>query len=169
MGDYSSGNGDVFYGQSYGDSSGGYGSGGGSGNGGGSGIATGGIVMSAFNLFDPNAKRYKKARWSNMRNNAQLRINNIARQQAAFTDESARNTEELKQDMYSRGLGNSSIGTENEAYYERVKERTNAGLADEMQNAENNRRMVNAQINYERKSGYVQLIDSIVQTAASML
>jgi hypothetical protein len=168
MGDYgfSGGDGDV-YGQ--------YGGGGGSGgsNGGALGLSdsTGGASRAWGNnglfgtlndLIAPNARKYKRAMNSYARGQAKYRIDQLARERANFDDQSQRKTEELQQDMVSRGLGGSSIEHEDEAYYERVKQRTYEQLGQEQGLAQQNADLVEKRIKYERGSTYAHIVDSIV-------
>lgn len=120
-----------------------------------------GIFGSILGLT-PKAQKYKKSMRVLQRQQADSRINEIQRQQDFRTKEDPREQAMLKGQMFGRGLGKSSIFDQDKDRLSMIQGNRNAGLAEGAAYAKEYRKMLNFKFAYERRSQYIQIIDSII-------
>lgn len=123
-----------------------------------------GIFGSILGLT-PKAQKYKKSMRKLQRQQADNRINEVARQQGFRAKEDPREQAMLKGNMFSRGLGKSSIHDQDRDRLTMIQGNRNAALAEGMKYAQEYRKMINFKFATERRSQYIQIIDSILGLA----
>jgi hypothetical protein len=123
-----------------------------------------GIFGSILGLT-PKAQKYKKSMRVLQRQQADNRINEIGRQQDFRAKEDPREQAMLKGQMYGRGLGKSSIFDQDRDRLTTIQGNRNASLEEGMKYAREYRKMINFKFATERRSQYIQIIDSIIGLA----
>lgn len=123
-----------------------------------------GIFGSILGLT-PKAQKYKKSMRVLQRQQAENKINEISRQQDFRSTEDPREQAMLKGQMFGRGLGKSSIFDQNRDRLTTIQGNRNAALSEGMKYAQEYRKMLNFKFAYERRSQYIQIIDSIIGLA----
>lgn len=123
-----------------------------------------GIFGSILGLT-PKAQKYKKSMRVLERQQADNRINEVARQQDFRTKEDPREQAMLKGEMFGRGLGKSTIFDQDQDRLTTIQGNRNAALTEAAKYAKEYRKMLNFKFAYERRSQYIQIIDSILGIA----
>ena len=93
-------------------------------------------------------------------------INDVQRQQDTRAVEDPREQASLKQGLWGRGLGKSTIAEQDTSRLTGQQERRNASLAEAHKVAQYNKEYIKFKQKYDRESRYYQLVDSIISIAA---
>lgn len=123
-----------------------------------------GIFGSILGLT-PKAQKYKKSMRKLQRNEADNRIAEANRQIAFRTTEDPREQAALKQGMFGRGLGKSTIHDQDKARLDTIQSSRNARMKEGHEQATEYRRMLSHKFALERRSQYIQIIDSLLGLA----
>lgn len=123
-----------------------------------------GIFGSILGLT-PKAQKFKKAQRVLQRQEAESKINEVNRQIDFRTREDPREQASLNQQMFARGLGKSSISDQEKDRLTNIQQSRNAHLQEGLAYANEYRKMLNFKFAYERRSQYIQIIDSILGLA----
>lgn len=123
-----------------------------------------GIFGSILGLT-PKAQKYKKAMRKLQRNEADNRINEVERQIAFRGTEDVREQAGLKQTMFGRGLGKSTISDQETERLSTVQSHRNTRLKEAQAQAKLYRQMLSHKWALERRSQYIQIIDSLLGIA----
>lgn len=123
-----------------------------------------GIFGSILGLT-PKAQKYKKSMRVLQRNEAENRINEVNRQISFRASEDPREQAALKQGMFGRGLGKSTINDQETARLTTIQSHRNQRLQEASAQAREYRKMLNFKFALERRSQYIQIIDSLLGLA----
>ena len=123
-----------------------------------------GIFGSILGLT-PKAQKYKKAMRKLQRNEADNRINEANRQIAFRATEDPREQANLKQTSFARGLGKSTIFDQDKDRLTQIQTQRNTRLGEAHAQATLYRQMLSHKFALERRSQYIQIIDSILGIA----
>lgn len=93
-------------------------------------------------------------------------IADVDRQIANRAVEDPREQASLKQGLWGRGLGKSTIADQDTARLTGMQERRNASLADARKVAQYHKEYLKFKQKYDRESRYYALVDSIISVAA---
>lgn len=124
-----------------------------------------GFFTSILNLT-PKAQKYKKQQRSLERRQAWARIESVQRGIAFREKEDPREQAMLKQSAWGRGLGKSSIYDQDKERLSMVQGHRRAALDTEYDMAIRYRKLIKAKHKYERRSQYMEMLDSILSIAA---
>lgn len=125
-----------------------------------------GIMTSIGGLFSPRIKKYQRSvkRLETLRAN-QL-VANADRALAFREKEDPREQAFLKQRMFGRGLGKSSINDEETERLGMIQSQRMARLKEAQDYAYAFKKMIRRKHDYEKVNKYMQIIDSIISIAA---
>ena len=123
-----------------------------------------GIFGSILGLT-PKAQKYKKAMRKLQRNEADNRIKEVDRQIAFRGTEDPREQANLKQTSFARGLGKSTIFDQDKGRLDMIQGQRNTRLSEAQAQAKLYRQMLSHKFALERRSQYIQIIDSLLGLA----
>ncbi len=138
---------------------------------GGLGAAGGtGFISSLFGAFSPTIKKAKKASRSYQRAVRQAAVEGAIRSKAQFEDKSYRDEQEMDQALAARGLGaNSSIPTEDKAYFARAKDRAIQGLDTDINLAVKGKKLLDYEIRAQRLNEYMGYVNQLLGVAGGTI
>lgn len=137
----------------------------------GGGVAGGGanLITGLYSEFNPTTRKYGKLKNSYNRQMAQAALENAILQKEQYMDQSARNEQELQQSLYGRGLGKSSIATEDTDFFNRAKSRAIAQMDANISGAQARKRLVDYEIRANRLNTYMGYVNSLLGMAGGMI
>lgn len=122
-------------------------------------------IFSSIYSMGPQAQRMKKAKFRLERAAANKAIADIEGQQRLRKVEDPREQAYLKQGLFGRGLGKSTIAEQDTARLTGQQAERNAALRRALHTAVRYKQYLKKKQRYERKSVYAQALDTIVSAA----
>jgi hypothetical protein len=120
-----------------------------------------GVFGSIFNL-GPQGSRYRKAKFKLERAQANKAIQDIESQQRLRAVEDPREQAHMKQSMFARGLGKSTISDQDTSRLTGQQKARNEALTRSLHVATRYKQYLKKRQRYERKSVYSQMLDSLL-------
>lgn len=125
--------------------------------------------LNLYNTFNPLTRRLNTATGSQQRRVARHQFRHAVRTRDEYSERSARDRQYLQQDLYGRGLGNSSIATEDQAMFERSRERALADMNEQVKIARNQQQLVDYGIRAQRQNMYMGYLDNFLGLAGGIM
>lgn len=125
-----------------------------------------GIMTSIGGLFSPRIKKYQRSIKNLEKQRAANMVANADRAIAFREKEDPREQAHLKQSMWARGLGKSSISDQDTERLSMIQSQRNARLKEAQSYAYAYKKMIRRKHDYEKVNKYMQIIDSIISIAA---
>lgn len=122
-----------------------------------------GFFQSIYDLADPS---YRRARQKYEKKQANRAIADIQAQLAFREREDPREQAHLKQGLWGRGLGKSSIAQQDTDRLTFMQDQRRASINRAFDLARQYKRMIKKKHRYERNSAYAAMLDSIISLAA---
>lgn len=122
-------------------------------------------IFSSIYSMGPQAQRMKKAKFRLERSAANKAIQDIVSQQELRKTEDPREQAHMKQSLFARGLGKSTIAEQDTARLTGQQRARNEALDRALHVASRYKQYVKKRQRYERKSVYAQALDTIVSAA----
>jgi hypothetical protein len=122
-------------------------------------------IFSSIFSMGPQGQRMKKAKFKLERAAANKAIADIGSQQALRKVEDPREQAHMKQSLFGRGIGKSTIADQDTARLTGQQSARNAALERAMHVAVRYKQYLKKRQRYERKSVYAQALDTIVSAA----
>lgn len=126
-----------------------------------------GVFQSIYNI-GPQGKRYRKAKFKLERAQANKAIADIQSQQELRKVEDPREQAHMKQTLFGRGLGKSTIAEQDTSRLTGQQAARNAALDRAMHAAVRYKQYIKKRQRYERKAVYAQMLDSLVSLAGGI-
>jgi uncharacterized membrane protein YgcG len=125
-----------------------------------------GIFTSIGGLFSPRIKKYQRSIKNLEKQRAANMVANADRAIAFREKEDPREQAHLKQSMWARGLGKSSISDQDTERLSMIQAQRNARIKEAQTYAYAYKKMIRRKHDYEKVNKYMQILDSIVSIAA---
>ena len=125
-----------------------------------------GIVTSIGGLFSPRIKKYQRSIKHLEKQRAEMMVNNANRAIGFRETEDPRERAHLKQSMFARGLGKSTISDQDTARLEVIQRHRNERLKEAQTYAYAYKKMIRRKHDYEKVNKYAQILDSLVSVFA---
>lgn len=125
-----------------------------------------GLFGSILNLT-PKAQKLKKASRKYERRQAGIRIENAQRAIEFRKKEDPREQAMLKQSLFGRGLGKSTIHDQSKERLDMIQRHRREAQESELGQAIRYRKIIKAKAKYERRSQWIELLDGILGIAMS--
>ena len=120
-----------------------------------------GVFQSIFN-FGPQGSWYRKAKFKLERAQANKAIQDIMSQQKLRKTEDPREQAHMKQSLFGRGIGKSTIADQDTARLTGQQKARNDALTRSLHVATRYKQYLKKRQRYERKSVYAQMLDSLL-------
>lgn len=128
----------------------------------------GSMVPGLVSTFHPAVTGATKYSNSAMRSRARSAVRGAIRARDQYEDKALRDRQYLSQSLYGRGLGNSSIAQEDQAYFERAHERALADYKDQIADAKRQQRAVEYGIRAQRVNTYMGYLNQFLGLAGGI-
>ncbi len=125
-------------------------------------------LVNLYSTFNPLTRRYQTATGSQQRRVARAQYRHAVRSKEGYEEQSAKDRQLLQQNLYARGFGNSSIATEDQAMFERARDRALADFDDQIKIARNQQRLVDYGIRAQRQNMYMGYLDNFLGLAGGI-
>lgn len=125
-----------------------------------------GIVTSIGGLFSPRIKKYQRSIKNLEKQRAANMVANANRALQFREQEDPREQAHMKQSMFARGLGKSTIHDQDKARLDMIQSQRNQRLKEAQTYAYAYKKMIRRKHDYEKVNKYMQIIDSIISIAA---
>lgn len=122
-------------------------------------------IFTGIGAITPDATRYKKHIRSLERQKAEMMLNNANAAIAFREKEDPREQAHLKQSMWGRGLGKSSISDQDTERLNMIQEQRRKRNADALLYAVTYKRMIRRKHRWQKVSQYYEAIDGIIGLA----
>ncbi len=109
--------------------------------------------------------KMKRAQKKLMKRQARARIDQAVRAKAQYEDDAAYRGSILQQSGYARGLGNSSIASEDMGRFNRARERAIANYNQDIDLAVRGYDVLKKQLRFQASNQYIQMFDQLVGIA----
>lgn len=125
-------------------------------------------LSTLIGAFHPATRGATRSSNSLRRLQARTAVRSAIRNRDAYEEKSLRDRQLLAQDLAARGLGKSSIAEEDQAMFERARERAMADLNENIHIAKKQNTAVNYAIRAQRVNTYLGYFNSLVGLGNSL-
>lgn len=137
----------------------------------GGGLSGGGanLITSLYSGLNPTTRKYTRLKNSYARQMAAAALDSAIRSKEQYVDKSARDEQQLDQSLYGRGLGKSSIATEDKGFFDRTRRRALQEMDTNIANARARQGLVDYEIRVNRLNTYMGYVNSLLGLAGGVV